>query len=68
MIGFGHRQDALDRENDGVVLERMRPLVQLGGISYGRISSSFELPRPKLDRGLQDEDEGLERHIPTAWS
>jgi flavin reductase (DIM6/NTAB) family NADH-FMN oxidoreductase RutF len=61
---FWVREDALDKDNDEVVLEKMRPLVQLGGISYGRINSTFELPRPRLERELQDKVKGLRKYIP----
>jgi hypothetical protein len=37
----------------------MRPLVQLGGISYGRVRETFELPRRSLAAELEDESKGL---------
>jgi len=36
----------------------LRPLVQLGGISYGRVAETFELPRGRLDQEL-GKDNGL---------
>jgi flavin reductase (DIM6/NTAB) family NADH-FMN oxidoreductase RutF len=59
---FWVREDALDEKKDSVRLNVMRPLVQLGGISYGRIGSTFELPRPGLQTELEDEAKGL-RHF-----
>lgn len=32
-----------------VVLEELKPLARLGGISYGKVSGVFELPRPRVD-------------------
>jgi flavin reductase (DIM6/NTAB) family NADH-FMN oxidoreductase RutF len=39
-------KDALNEERSEISLEILRPLTQLGGISYGRIRETFELPRP----------------------
>ena len=54
---FWVRGDAL--KGDDVDLEVLRPLVQLGGISYGRVRETFELPRPKLAEELEDKGNGL---------
>lgn len=54
---FWIREDALVGGN--IDLEVMRPLVQLGGISYGRVRETFELPRPKLKEELEDASNGL---------
>ena len=40
---------------DGVVdLEVLRPVVQLGGIAYGRVRETFELPRGRFDREMEE--------------
>lgn len=56
---FWVREDALNDARDEIKLDVMRPLVQLGGISYGRVGETFELPRPKLQDELDNEENGL---------
>lgn len=58
---FWVRQDALSKGKDEIDLATMRPLVQLGGISYGRVKQTFELPRPKVGEELENESNGLRR-------
>lgn len=49
---FWVRDDAL---KDGVMdLEVLRPVVQLGGIAYGRVRETFELPRGRYDREMEE--------------
>ena len=59
---FWVREDAINEARDEVKLEVMRPLAQLGGISYGRIGEIFELPRPKLKDELEDKSSNL-KHV-----
>lgn len=42
---FWVREDAVNDEGTEISLAKLRPVAQLGGISYGRIESTFELPR-----------------------
>ena len=56
---FWVREDALNVAEDQIDLGAMRPLVQLGGISYGRVRETFELPRPRLQDELDNEKTGL---------
>ncbi|KAK9778337.1 putative Flavin reductase like domain-containing protein [Seiridium cardinale] len=58
---FWAREDAIDMTRENVDLEVLRPLVQLGGISYGRVRETFELPRPSLATELEDEKKGLKK-------
>lgn len=44
---FWVREDATNDEASYIDLEKLRPVGQLGGISYGRITSTFELPRSR---------------------
>lgn len=60
---FWVQQDALNEARDNVDLESLRPVVQLGGISYGRVRDTFELPRPSLKTELENEDKGLAKFI-----
>lgn len=46
-------------EDGEIDLGMLRPLVQLGGISYGRVAETFELPRGSLHQELEG-DNGLE--------
>jgi flavin reductase (DIM6/NTAB) family NADH-FMN oxidoreductase RutF len=60
---FWVRGDAVNEAGDAVELERLRPVLQLGGIAYGRVGSTFELPRPGLRAELADEEKGLARFV-----
>ncbi|KAI5919539.1 hypothetical protein F4810DRAFT_714328 [Camillea tinctor] len=44
---FWVREDATNDDVSHIDLEKLRPVGQLGGISYGRIISTFELPRER---------------------
>lgn len=42
---FWVREDAANEDFSHIELDKLRPVAQLGGMSYGRVSSTFELPR-----------------------
>ncbi|KAI8152288.1 hypothetical protein K4K49_004559 [Colletotrichum sp. SAR 10_70] len=42
---FWVQEDATNADASHIELDKLRPIAQLGGISYGRVSSTFELPR-----------------------
>ncbi|KAH8734460.1 hypothetical protein BGZ61DRAFT_442582 [Ilyonectria robusta] len=42
---FWVQEDAANEDFSHIDLEKLRPIAQLGGMSYGRITSTFELPR-----------------------
>lgn len=44
---FWVRDDATNSDASHIDIEKLRPIGQLGGISYGRIVSTFELPRSR---------------------
>lgn len=44
---FWIREDATNADASHIDLDKLRPIAQLGGISYGRITSTFELPRSR---------------------
>ncbi|ATY59051.1 FMN-binding split barrel [Cordyceps militaris] len=44
---FWVREDATNDEASHIELDKLRPVAQLGGMSYGRITSTFELPRKR---------------------
>ncbi|CZR57927.1 related to conserved protein/domain typically associated with flavoprotein oxygenases, DIM6/NTAB family [Phialocephala subalpina] len=56
---FWVREDAINESREDIDLAALRPLVQLGGIQYGRVRETFELPRPSLGTELADESNGL---------
>ena len=60
---FWVREDALNETRDDIDLDKMKPLVQLGGISYGRVRETFELPRPGLGAELKNEAKGLRQFL-----
>lgn len=46
-VRFWVQEDATNAEVSHIDLDKLRPIAQLGGMSYGRISSTFELPRKR---------------------
>jgi len=48
---FWVSENAVNEDGSHIDLNKLRPIAQLGGMSYGRITSTFELPR----RRWQDE-------------
>ncbi|KAF7164543.1 hypothetical protein CNMCM5623_009040 [Aspergillus felis] len=46
---FWVQDDAVNAEGSHIDLDKLRPLGQLGGILYGRVSSTFEQPRRRWD-------------------
>jgi flavin reductase (DIM6/NTAB) family NADH-FMN oxidoreductase RutF len=50
---FWVREDAVD-DRDNIDLDVLRPIAQLGGISYGRVSEIFELPRKTWKTAVEE--------------
>lgn len=46
---FWVKEGTADPEYSHIDLEKLRPIAQLGGVSYGRVTSTFERPRNKWD-------------------
>ena len=46
---FWVKEGTVDAEYSHIDLDKLRPVGQLGGVSYGRIVSTFERPRNKWD-------------------
>jgi flavin reductase (DIM6/NTAB) family NADH-FMN oxidoreductase RutF len=44
---FWVREDATNEDSSHIDLDKLRPLGQLRGMSYGRVTSTFELPRTR---------------------
>ncbi|KAL7759501.1 hypothetical protein ACKLNR_009591 [Fusarium oxysporum f. sp. zingiberi] len=44
---FWVQEDAANEDFSHIELDKLRPIGQLGGMSYGRITSTFELPRTR---------------------
>ena len=51
---FWVREDAIDEDRSHIDLEALRPTAQLGGISYARITETFELPRNNWDAAIKE--------------
>lgn len=60
---FWVQEGALNEARDNVDLEALRPVVQLGGISYARVRDTFELPRPSLQAELANKEKGLAGYV-----
>lgn len=56
---FWVREDAIDAEGRKIDLDVLRPLGQLGGISYARITETFQLARKKWSDVVQTDGERL---------
>jgi flavin reductase (DIM6/NTAB) family NADH-FMN oxidoreductase RutF len=50
---FWVRRDATNDEVDHIDIDKLRPIAQLGGEAYARISETFEIPRRKWNNSLQ---------------
>lgn len=55
-VRFWAREDALNEEKNLLDPAVLCPVARLGGISYGRITEAFELPRPDFDEKIKTED------------
>ncbi|KAK7743742.1 hypothetical protein SLS62_010434 [Diatrype stigma] len=53
---FWVREDATNAAASHIDLEKLRPVAQLGGIAYGRIASTFELPRQHWDSECRESE------------
>ncbi|KAJ5295755.1 hypothetical protein N7508_010576 [Penicillium antarcticum] len=53
---FWVKEGASDAEFSHIDLEKLRPIGQLGGMSYGRISSTFEHPRKRWSEEVQQSE------------
>lgn len=54
---FWVREDAIDEKQSRVDLEKLRPVGQLGGVSYARIDNTFELPRSNWAKSVEKSPE-----------
>ncbi|KAH7361222.1 hypothetical protein BKA66DRAFT_212064 [Pyrenochaeta sp. MPI-SDFR-AT-0127] len=63
---FWVREDAANEDVSHIDLNVLRPVAQLGGKSYGRVNSTFELPRRRWsdERGNSEILSKLERENP----
>ena len=52
---FWVREDAINDERSQVDLKVLRPVAQLGGMSYARITETFELPRSNWVTAVKEE-------------
>jgi flavin reductase (DIM6/NTAB) family NADH-FMN oxidoreductase RutF len=60
---FWVREDAINEEKSEIDLGTLRPLTQLGGISYGRVRETFELPRPSFASEIEKEGSNLKEFL-----
>lgn len=65
---FWVREDAVDEEGKNVDLEKLRPVGQLGGVSYARITDTFELPRSSWRREMEKPEEAAKLKALTTES
>ena len=47
-VRFWAREDAIDDDKSLIDLKVLKPISRLGGISYGRTTDAFEIPRPQF--------------------
>jgi flavin reductase (DIM6/NTAB) family NADH-FMN oxidoreductase RutF len=60
---FWVREDAIDAKQGHIDLKVLRPVAQLGGMSYGRITQTFELPRISWANVMKEAGPQLEHLI-----
>ena len=53
---FWVREDAVNKELSQIDLSVLRPVAQLGGISYGRVVEMFELPRSTWKDAVKEDE------------
>lgn len=59
-INFHIREDALNADKNQISAAVLKPASRLGGISYSRVTTGFELPRPNFkSEAEKDEFKGL---------
>jgi flavin reductase (DIM6/NTAB) family NADH-FMN oxidoreductase RutF len=63
---FWVRKEAINEERSEIDLGILRPLTQLGGISYGRVRETFELPRPSFSSEIAKEGSNLGQFLPPS--
>lgn len=60
---FWVREEAINDAKNEIDISALRPLVELGGIQYGRVRETFELLRPSLAAELEDESQELAKFL-----
>lgn len=55
-VNFHVREDALNEEGNIIDPAVLKPVSRLGGITYGRTTSGFELPRPEFKKEVENEE------------
>jgi flavin reductase (DIM6/NTAB) family NADH-FMN oxidoreductase RutF len=55
-VNFHIREDALNEAKNMIDPDVLRPVSRLGGISYGRTTSGYELPRPDFKTESEKEE------------
>ena len=56
---FWVREDVINEEKSEIDLGILRPLTQLGGLSYGRVRETVELPRRSFASEIEKEGSNL---------
>jgi len=54
---FWVREDALNEDKNLIDPAILRPVARLGGITYGRVTEGFEIPRPDYSEAMAKSDE-----------
>lgn len=55
-INFHIREDALNAEKNQINAAVLKPASRLGGISYGRTTTAYELPRPDFKSEVKKDE------------
>lgn len=53
-VQFWAREDAINEEKNHIDVEVLRPVSRLGGVSYGRTTQIFDIPRPDYNRLIDE--------------
>lgn len=55
-VNFHAREDIINKELNTIDIDKLKPVSRLGGITYGRVVSGYENPRPVYDRDVADKE------------
>lgn len=55
-VNFHVREDVINEDLNNLDIAKLKPVLRLGGITYGRVVDGYEKLRPDFDKEIEDED------------
>lgn len=56
-VNFHVREDIINEELNGLDIEKLKPVARLGGVTYSRVLTGYENPRPSFERDVEANEE-----------